>query len=105
MAAAFERVHPACITTGGRQMLKRLLFFAYGAMSYLIFLATLLYAIAFVGGFAIASRLDGTAQMSLSHALAVDCALLALFALQHSVMARRWFKQLCAQFVPWSIER
>ena len=86
-------------------MLKRLLFFAYGATSYLIFLLTFLYAIAFVGGFAVPSRLDGPATTSLPAALAVDCGLLTLFAVQHSVMARRWFKERWTQIVPWAIER
>jgi hypothetical protein len=40
-------------------MLKRLVFFAYGLTSYVIFLGTFLYAIAFVGGFGVAARLDG----------------------------------------------
>ena len=39
--------------------MKRLLFFAYGLTSYVIFLGTFLYAIAFVGGFGVAARLDG----------------------------------------------
>jgi protein-S-isoprenylcysteine O-methyltransferase Ste14 len=86
-------------------MPKRLLFFAYGVTSYLVFLATFLYAIAFVGGFVVASRLDGALQGSLPEALAVNCALLTLFAVQHSVMARRWFKERWTQIVPWSLER
>jgi protein-S-isoprenylcysteine O-methyltransferase Ste14 len=86
-------------------VVKRSLFFVYGLASYLIFLATFLYAIAFVGGFAVASRLDGPLRMSLSRAIAIDCALLTLFAVQHSVMARPWFKARWTQIVPWTIER
>jgi len=86
-------------------MTKRLLFFAYGAACYLIFLATFLYAIAFVGGVAAPTRLDDTRQGSLATALAIDCALLTLFAVQHSVMARRWFKERWTQIIPWTIER
>ena len=86
-------------------MIKRLLFFAYGVASYLVFLATFLYAIAFVGGFAVTNRLDGPLATSLPEALAIDCALLALFAVQHSVMARPWFKERWTQVVPWTIER
>jgi methanethiol S-methyltransferase len=86
-------------------VLKRVLFFAYGVVSYLIFLATFLYAIAFVGGFAVPTRLDGPAQTSLPAALAIDCTLLTVFAVQHSVMARRWFKERWTQIVPWTIER
>lgn len=86
-------------------MLKRLLFFAYGLASYAIFLVTFLYAIAFVGGFAVPRRLDGPLVGSLAIALTIDCALLTLFAIQHSVMARRWFKERWTQIVPWTIER
>jgi methanethiol S-methyltransferase len=91
--------------TGGNTLVKRLLFFAYGVASYVIFLVTFLYAIAFVGGFIVPRRLDGALQTSLPAALAVDCALLTLFAVQHSVMARRWFKERWTQIVPWAIER
>ena len=83
-------------------MPKRLLFFAYGVASYLIFLATFLYAIAFVGGFAVPRRLDGPLETSLPTALAINCALLTIFAVQHSVMARRWFKERWTQIVPWT---
>lgn len=86
-------------------MLKRLTFFAYGVTAYVIFLATLLYAIAFVGGFAVPTRLDGLPRGPLFEALAIDAALLTLFAVQHSVMARPWFKEHWTQVVPWAIER
>ncbi len=86
-------------------MLKRLSFFAYGVASYLTFLATFLYAIAFVGGFLVPRRLDGPLETSLPAALAIDAGLLTIFAVQHSVMARRWFKEWWTQIVPWTIER
>src|SRR4026207_2577212 len=102
------RVVPTPHSSSGKQeatMLKRLLFFAYGVASYLIFLVTFLYAIAFVGGFVVPRRLDGPLETTLPAALAIDCALLTLFAVQHSVMARRWFKERWTQIVPWTIER
>ena len=86
-------------------MSKRLLFFVYGMLAYLIFLGTFLYAIAFVGGFWVPTQLDAPLDSSLSSALAIDCALLAVFAIQHSVMARPWFKERWTQIVPWAIER
>ena len=86
-------------------MAKRLAFFVYGCIAYVVFLGTFLYAIAFVGGFAVPTRLDGVPQMPLMPALAIDAGLLAVFAVQHSVMARRWFKEWWTQIVPWTIER
>jgi methanethiol S-methyltransferase len=85
-------------------MVTRILFFAYGVLVYLLFLATFLYAIAFVGGFAPTS-LDGPPTTSVGLALTVDVILLALFAVQHSVMARRWFKSRWTRIVPSAIER
>jgi methanethiol S-methyltransferase len=86
-------------------MPKRILFFVYALGSYVVFLATFLYAIAFVGGFLVPRRLDGPLDGSLATALAVDCLLLGVFAVQHSVMARRGFKEWWTQIVPWTIER
>jgi protein-S-isoprenylcysteine O-methyltransferase Ste14 len=81
------------------------MFFVYGVGCYVVFLATFLYAIAFVGGFGVPRRLDGPLETSLPAALAIDCALLTIFAVQHSVMARRWFKERWTQIIPWAIER
>jgi methanethiol S-methyltransferase len=86
-------------------MLKRILFFAYGVVVYVFFLATFLYAIAFIGGLGVPKRLDAPLEGSLSAAIAVNCVLLLVFAVQHSVMARRWFKERWTQFIPWTIER
>ena len=86
-------------------MTARILFFAYGCFAYLLFLATFLYAIAFVGGFGVPVILDGPLTMPFLTALLIDTGLLGVFAVQHSVMARPWFKRWWTQLVPWSIER
>jgi protein-S-isoprenylcysteine O-methyltransferase Ste14 len=86
-------------------MAKRLFCFIYAVAAYCIFLVTFCYAIAFVGGFIVPRRLDGPLEGSWFRALAIDCGLLAIFAVQHSVMARRWFKERWTRIVPWSIER
>src|SRR5438045_6069340 len=86
-------------------MLKRVLFFAYGSLSYLIFLGTFLYAVCFIGGFGVPRTLDGAASGPSGVAFAVDAGLLALFAAQHSVMARRWFKSWWTRVVPRPLER
>jgi protein-S-isoprenylcysteine O-methyltransferase Ste14 len=86
-------------------MAARILIFAYGCFAYLLFLATFLYAIAFIGGFGVPVIVDGPLTMPFITALLIDAGLLAVFAVQHSVMARPWFKQWWTQLVPWSIER
>ena len=86
-------------------MLKRALFLTYGVVSYLIFFGTFLYAIGFIGGFGVPNPLDGAATGPLALAIAIDAGLLSLFAVQHSVMARRWFKERWTRLVPWPIER
>jgi protein-S-isoprenylcysteine O-methyltransferase Ste14 len=86
-------------------MQKRVLFFVYGVACYLLFLGTFLYAIGFVGGFGVPTRLDGAATGGTGLALAINAALLAVFAVQHSVMARPWFKRRWTGIVPKPVER
>src|SRR5213592_4243081 len=86
-------------------MLKRIVFFAYGVVCYSIFFATFLYAIGFIGGFAVPTALDGAARGPVGRGIVIDAALLAFFAIQHSVMARRWFKERWTRIVPPELER
>ena len=86
-------------------MLKRISFFAYGTLSYVIFLGTFLYAVGFIGGFGVPRTLDGPATAPLGISLAINVGLLTLFAVQHSVMARKWFKEWWTRIVPKPIER
>jgi len=84
---------------------KKLTIFIYGAGSYVVFLATFLYAIGFVGNFAVPKSLDGPESSSFLAALLIDLCLLAIFAAQHSVMARPAFKRLITQIIPSPAER
>lgn len=78
----------------------------YGLVVYLFFLATFVYAIHFVGNLPLLPKtIDSGAAAPLVEALAVNLALLGLFAVQHSVMARRGFKRWWTTVIPESVER
>ncbi len=85
--------------------MKRMFAFAYGVACYGAFLVTLLYAIGFLGNFGVPKSIDSGPDGSLAMALLIDGGLLALFALQHSIMARPWFKRAWMRLVPAPVER
>ncbi len=78
---------------------------AYGIACYGVFLGAFLYAIGFVGDFVVPKTVDNGPAASLAEAFAWDAALLAIFAVQHSLMARPAFKRWWTRIVPELIER
>jgi protein-S-isoprenylcysteine O-methyltransferase Ste14 len=88
-----------------RHPVGRLIAFLYGAASYVVFFASFLYAIGFVSGLLVPKTIDTGTAVPLAEALIVNLLLMSVFAIQHSVMARKQFKQWWTQFVPKSVER
>ena len=85
--------------------MNRVVTLIYGAGSYAMFFLTFLYAIGFLGNVLVPKSLDSGPVGTLGTALLIDMGLLALFAIQHSVMARPAFKQLLTRVVSPAVER
>ena len=85
--------------------MKRTAILIYGFVCYAIFFATFLYAIGFIGNLVVPKSIDTGAPTGWPSALAVNGLLLAIFALQHSVMARPAFKRWITRFIPRAAER
>lgn len=83
----------------------RTLVLVYGLVCYACFQAAFLYLIAFVGDLPVPKTVSSGESGPLATALLVDVALLGLFGVQHSGMARPGFKRLWTRIVPVSMER
>ncbi len=77
----------------------------YGVIAYAVSLFSLFYLVGFVGNLFVSRSINSVLEGSLGQALAIDTCLLALFTLQHSVMARQGFKQWWTRIVPPPVER
>jgi protein-S-isoprenylcysteine O-methyltransferase Ste14 len=83
----------------------RVFYLAYGFVAYLLFLVAILYGIGFVGNLWVPKGINDGAPDHIVPTLVIDLLLLALFAVQHNLMARPWFKEWWTRFIPRAIER
>ncbi len=88
-----------------RNPIGRFVAFLYGLAAYAVFFASFLYAIGFVSGLVVPKTIDTGPAVPIMESLIVNILLMSLFAVQHSVMARRQFKEWWTQYVPKSVER
>ena len=86
-------------------MVGRIGVFAYGVLSYAIFFVTFLAMIGFVGNAVVPRTIDGEPSVTFPLAVAINVGLILLFGLQHSIMARPWFKALIVRYIPKAAER
>jgi len=84
---------------------QRTLQFAYSIVVYVMFLGVFLYAVGFANNLLVPKSIDSGAAGDLLSAVLINSLLLGLFALQHSIMARPWFKREWTKIVPEPIER
>src|ERR1700755_3058987 len=99
---------PARLPVAGRPQQARmpaLIIVMYAVVVYLLFLVVLCYAAGFFAGFGVPRGIDQGSRADVPAAVAVDLFLLLLFAVQHTVMARPWFKRRWARIVPGPAER
>lgn len=79
--------------------------FVYGIACYLVFVGTFVYSVAFVQNLFVARSIDAPGSAPAAQAIVIDLSLIALFGIQHSVMARPSFKKWWTRIMPQAIER
>ena len=99
-----SQVHTIGPDFSGSRLFK-FIAFLYGLAAYIVFFVTFLYAIAFVEDLVVPKSIDSGPAAPFLEALVVNLLLMSVFAIQHSVMARRQFKEWWTQYVPKSVER
>lgn len=86
-------------------MIRRILAVGYGVLAYAAFLAAIVYTMGFLANTLVPKGIDDGVTGPAWLAVLVDAGLLGVFAVQHSVMARPWFKRWWTRFVPAAVER
>lgn len=85
--------------------MKRISAFIYGVISYLIFLVTFLYMIFFVGDIFVPKTINSGSEGGMLSAVLINIGLIVLFGIQHTVMARKSFKDRWTNILARPIER
>lgn len=106
MSEATKAIHrPGATARPPAARARALLILGYAAAAYGLFLAASVYTVGFLAGFAVPKDIDDGLRSGWPLAVAIDLGLLALFAVQHTVMARSWFKRWLTRVVPGPAER
>lgn len=85
--------------------MRRYVYIFYGIVAYVLFLAAFTYLIGFAGNIAVPKSVDSGTENGILQSVLINCGLIALFGVQHSVMARPEFKRRWTKIIPQPIER